>query len=82
MEDIMRKMIKDATTVKIYGYSFKPRSRVNIIEQANRNSVYSLLPKMETITQKQDLVRERMGDLFYMFGEVLVPSKGEYDEGQ
>ena len=78
----MRKMIKDATTVKIYGYSFKSKNKESKIETENKRAINALLPKLTTKQEKQDLIRERMSELFYIFGETLVPSKGEYDESQ
>jgi hypothetical protein len=78
----MRKLIKDATTVKIMGYSFKSKNKESKIEQENKRSINALLPKLETIEDKRSLVKERMSELFYIFGETLVPSKGEYDESQ
>ena len=71
----MRELIKDATTVKIQGYSFKAKNKDSKIEQENKRSINALLPKLPTKQEKQDLVRERMGELFYMFGEVLTPQK-------
>jgi hypothetical protein len=78
----MKKLIKDATDVKIMGYSFKPRNKESKIAQENKRSINALLPKLETIEDKRSLVKERMSELFYIFGETLTPSKGEYDEGR
>jgi hypothetical protein len=75
----MSKLVKDATEIKIYGYSFKPRSRSrkNLIAEANRTAIHALLPKTQTKEDKQAIIRERMSDLFYMFGEVLSAQKAD-----
>jgi len=58
-------------------YSFKPRSRLKLIEQANENSISTLIKDLVTREEKRDLVTER-NPLHYMFGEYLVNRK--YDE--
>jgi hypothetical protein len=68
------KLIKDATNVKIYGYGFKSRSRVNLIKEANENSIFTLIKKLETQEEKRNLIRER-NPLHYALGEKLVVRK-------
>jgi hypothetical protein len=67
------KLIKDATNVKIYGYSFKSRdrSRKNLIKEANENSIFTLIKKLETKEEKRNLIAQR-NPLHYAFGEKLV----------
>lgn len=76
--DAMRKLIKDATTIKIMGYSFKSRegtrSRVKLIEQANENSISTLIKGLQTREEKRKLIEER-NPLHYVFGEKLVVRK-------
>jgi hypothetical protein len=81
----VRSLIKDATTIKIYGYTFKSRegtrSRKNLIAQANENSITTLIKKLETQEEKRNLIKER-NPLHYIFGEKLVVKKGSesYEE--
>ena len=79
----MSSLIKDATTIKIYGYSFKSRqrSRKTLIEKANENSISMLIKNLSTRKEKMDLIKER-NPLHYVFGEKLVAKKGSesYEE--
>lgn len=60
--------------------SFKPRSRVNLIEQRNQNSLTHLLKQEGTIEEKRELIRERNPYLF-IFGDHLTPQNGKsYEE--
>jgi hypothetical protein len=74
----MRSLIKDATTIKIHGYSFRSRegtrSRVKLTQQANENSITTLIKNLETQEEKRNLIKER-NPLHYMFGEKLVVKK-------
>ena len=58
-------------------YSHKRRSRANLIEKANENSITTLIKTLVSKEDKRDLVTER-NPLHYMFGEYLVSRK--YDE--
>lgn len=75
------RQIKPATEVKIYGYTFKSRSRVNLIQQANENSISTLIKGLPTREEKINLIKER-NPLHYIFGEKLVARKGSesYEE--
>ena len=75
----MNALVKDATTIKIYGYSF--RSRKNLIQQANENSISTLIKGLATRQEKIDLIKER-NPLHYAFGERLLVKKGSesYEE--
>ena len=81
----MNALVKDATTIKIYGYSFRSRdrsrSRKNLIAQANENSITTLIKTLTTVEEKRELIRER-NPLHYVFGEKLVAKKGSesYEE--
>jgi len=58
-------------------YPHKRRSRANLIEKANENSITNLIKTLVTREEKRDLIAER-NPLHYMFGEYLVSRK--YDE--
>ena len=61
-------------------YTFKPRSRVNLIEQRNQNSLTHLLKSVPTLDEKRELIRERNPYLF-IFGDNLKPQGGRsYEE--
>jgi hypothetical protein len=51
------------------------RSRKTILQIKNEQSIHFLMKGLVTKKEKQDLVRENMSDLFYMFGETLTASK-------
>lgn len=58
-------------------YPYKRRSRANLIEKANENSITNLIKTLVTREEKRDLIAER-NPLHYMFGEYLLSRK--YDE--
>jgi len=61
----------------LMSFSFKPksRSRTNLIEQANANSVNRRLQAVKTIEEKREIIKEA-SPLQYLFGEVLDVWKG------
>ena len=69
----MTTLIKTASTIKIQGYSFRPRSRKNLIQEANKASLHSTIPQAQDIVSKRHLVLEG-NPLFYAFGYVLKPT--------
>jgi hypothetical protein len=80
----MTKLIKTASNVKIYGYSFKSRSRKNILKEANENALFTTIPKEQDIVAKRHLVL-KSNPLFYALGETLKPTNHytkEYQDGQ
>lgn len=60
--------------------TYKPRNRDSLIAQRNQNSLTHLLKSVETLEEKQALVKERNPYLF-VFGENLVVQGGRsYEE--
>jgi hypothetical protein len=57
-------------------YPHKRRSRANLIEKANEDSITTLIKTLVTRQEKVDLVTER-NPLHYMFGEYLKTRKYE-----
>ena len=57
-------------------YPHKRRSRANLIDKANENSITTLIKTLVTRQEKVDLVTER-NPLHYMFGEYLKTRKYE-----
>jgi hypothetical protein len=55
-------------------YSFKRRSRAKLLEQANENSITTLIKTLVTREEKVNLITER-NPLHYMFGEYLKVRK-------
>ena len=49
--------------------SFKHRTRKNIIEEANKNSLFTTIPQQETMEAKRNLVLEH-NPHHYAFGEI------------
>jgi hypothetical protein len=61
-------------------YSFRSRSRKNLIKEANEGSLFSTIPQAQDIVSKRHLV-SKSNPLFYAFGEKLLPINGlAYDE--
>jgi hypothetical protein len=56
-------------------YPHKRRSRSNLLEKANENSITTLIKTLATRQEKVDLITER-NPLHYMFGEYLTVRKG------
>ena len=67
--------MKPASKIKIYGYSFKSRSRKNVIAEANKMSLFTTIPQAQDIVSKRHLVLEG-NPLFYSLGETLRAWKG------
>ncbi len=62
-------------------YPHKRRSRKNLLEKAQENSITTLIKTLATRQEKVDLITER-NPLHYMFGEYLTVRKGSesYEE--
>ena len=73
----MSKLIKDASVVKIYGYSFRSRTRGSkqLPDRGNENAVFTTIPQAQDIVAKRHLVQEA-NPLFYALGEKLIPRNG------
>jgi hypothetical protein len=57
-------------------YSFKPRNRKKLIEEANKGSLTALMQDQTLTTeQKRELVAER-NPFIYALGDKLKPQKG------
>lgn len=52
--------------------TYKPRNRDKLLEQANANSLHTLIKSKVTIAEKREVI-ERTNPLLYALGERLTP---------